>query len=59
MAAEWLDWYMQLVTDAEAALVAELGAAEFEALRARGADFTPADALAYLISAAQITTISP
>jgi len=51
-----VDWGAQLLTDAEAALLAELGAAEFETLRARGVDLAPADALAYLISAAQITT---
>ncbi len=50
------DWKRQLLSDAEAALLAELGAAEFETLRARGADLAPADALVYLISAAQITT---
>lgn len=52
----WADWAMQLVTDAEVVLLAELGAEEFETLRARGADLGPADALAYLVSAAQITT---
>jgi predicted ATPase len=51
-----VDWGTQLMTDAEAALLSELGPAEFETLRARGADLAPADALAYLISAAQITT---
>jgi hypothetical protein len=49
-------WATQLLTDVEAGLLAELGAEQFETLRARGADLAPADALAYLISAAQIKT---
>ena len=56
IAGEPPSWGVQLVTVAEAKLIAQLGPAEYEALRARGADLSPADALAHLISVAQVAS---
>jgi predicted ATPase/class 3 adenylate cyclase len=49
-------WAEQLISDAETALIAQLGEAQYDTLRAQGAALTPVDALAYLINAAQTTT---
>jgi hypothetical protein len=51
-----LVWAVQLISDAETALIAQLGEAALNTLRAQGAAVTTVDALAYLINAAQTTT---
>jgi predicted ATPase/class 3 adenylate cyclase len=50
------EWDAQLITDAEAALAAQLGQAKLDTLRSQGAALTPSDALAYLINVAQTAT---
>ncbi|MFI5047835.1 MAG: ATP-binding protein [Acidimicrobiia bacterium] len=52
---ELFGWVEQVTADTEARLLVELGATRLRELGARSADLAPADALAYLISAAQIT----
>jgi predicted ATPase/class 3 adenylate cyclase len=48
------DWMLRMAREIDGPLKAVLGDVAFEAFRARGANLAPLDALAYLISAAEI-----